>query len=106
MGGFLIAPLMPVEFTSILTATVWSFSGKVYALVFVVVGTFFRADSYTIFSGIQSFLTRASPVGAMGLSELATVAIMFAGNVCAAYLFKRVIRQKILRRLPTLYSLV
>jgi hypothetical protein len=105
LGGFLLAPIIPVEFTSILTATVWGFSGVAYAAVFTVIGTFFRADSFTVYSGIQPLLERASPPDIRAWSQVITLTVMFLGNLGTAYLFKRIIRYKVLRRLPTIYSL-
>ncbi|MDA4134258.1 MAG: hypothetical protein OK441_01640 [Thaumarchaeota archaeon] len=100
MGGFLIAPFMPVEFTSILTATVWNFSGRFYALVFLVLGTFLRADSITIFSGIENMIVLSFPgFLAVGPAYLA-VGVMFFGNLAAAFLFKVAIRRAVFHRIP------
>jgi len=105
LGGFLLAPFIPVEFTSILTAMVWGFSGVAYAGVFTVIGTFFRADSFTVYSGIQPLVARASPPDIAVWSQVITLAFMFLGNLGTAYLFKRIIRYKVMRRLPTMFSL-
>jgi len=105
MGGFLLTPFIPFEFTSILTAMVWSFSGAAYAAVFAVAGTFLRPDSLTIYSGIQLLLSKAGPVEVRALSEPIAISVMFLGNLCTAYIFKAFIRHKVANRLPAIYTL-
>jgi hypothetical protein len=105
LGGFLLAPFIPVEFTSILTATVWSVSGGVYALAFLTVGTFFRLDSFSIFTGIEEILGRVLRIAPGAEAGYLTVGIMFLGNVTTAYFFKLIISSKIARRLPSTYLL-
>jgi hypothetical protein len=105
LGGFLLAPFIPVEFTSILTAMVWGFSGVAYAAVFTVIGTFFRADSFTVYSGIQPLVARAFPPDVGAWSQVITLTVMFLGNLGTAYMFKKIIRYRVMRRLPTIYSL-
>jgi hypothetical protein len=100
MGGFLIAQFIPVEFTSILSATVWSFSGRVYALVFVIAGTFFRADSITILAGIANIVSRLSPSELVSGSTYVAIAVMFVGNLAATFLFKALIRRAIFSHIP------
>jgi hypothetical protein len=100
MAGFLVFPIVPVQFTSIITAIVWSLSGGVPAIAFLVVGTFLRFDSFTILSGIGDIVARVFPsVSSIGDEELAA-AVMFVGNLATAYFFKRVLRYRILKRLP------
>jgi hypothetical protein len=100
MGGFLIAQFIPVEFTSILSATVWSFSGRVYALVFVIGGTFFRADSVFILSGIANIVGRVSPSLSASGPLYVAIATMFVGNLAAAFLFKKLIRRLVFNHIP------
>jgi hypothetical protein len=100
MAGFLVFPIVPVQFTSIITAIVWSLSGGVPAIAFLLVGTFLRFDSFTILSGIGDIVARVFPsLSPVGDQELAAV-VMFAGNLGTAYFFKRAIRHRILKRLP------
>lgn len=105
LGGLLVAPFMPVEFTSILTATVWSFSGGGYALAFLLFGTFLRLDSISVYAGVQEVLIKlfALPPGAA--SGYATIAVMFFGNVATAYLFRIIIRRKMGGRVPGFFLL-
>jgi len=97
MVAFLLLPFMPVQFTSILTAVVWIFSGTPYAMVFVVLGTF-RLDAVPIYSGIDRILTMALPTVLIGFAGWITLVFMFSGNLLSAYLFKRVLRGKFTRR--------
>lgn len=98
MTAFLMLPFMPVQFTSILTAVVWIFSGLPYAVAFVVLGTF-RVDSVPIYSGIDRILVMVLPQVLAGLSGFMTVAIMFGGNLLTAYLFKVLLFSKFAKRL-------
>lgn len=100
MGGFLIAQFIPVEFTSILTATVWSFSGRMYALGFLIAGTFLRVDSLSIFSGLEALLVRISP-GIAGVGpQYVAASVMLFGNLAVAVLFKALLRRTVLSRVP------
>ena len=103
MMAFLLLPFMPVQFTSILTAVVWIFSGTPYAMVFVVLGTF-RLDSVPIYSGIDRILAMGLPTVMFGFAGWITIAIMFSGNLLTAYLLKRVLRGKFTRRFRALAS--
>ncbi len=105
MSGFLFVPFLPLQFTSIVTAVVWIFSGTGYAMVFVVLGTFMRADSFTIFSGIQNIFNTFLPVRFDALSQVFSVATMFVGNVATAYLFQRLLKNRLSRRLTVLAHL-
>lgn len=99
MGGCLILmPLVPIQFTSLITAIVWTFSGPSYAIVFVTAGTFLQADSYTVFFGIQNIVTSLFPNYPLGVHQLITTGVMFGGNLTTAYLFKLVLHRRLLRR--------
>jgi hypothetical protein len=100
MGGFLVLPIIPVEFTSIITAVVWSVSGGLPAVVFLIAGTFFRLDSPTIFSGIAGVAGHLFPGYSTALDEAIAIAVMLAGNLATAYLFKRIVRTRLLNRIP------
>lgn len=100
MAGFLVLPVVPVEFTSIITAVVWSLSGGLPALVFLVAGTFLRVDSVTIFSGIEQIVGHLFPGLPTLVDEGLSVAVMFAGNLGTAYMFKRLVRNRLISRLP------
>jgi hypothetical protein len=99
MLGFLILPFMPVQFTSILTAVVWIFSGPLYAVVFTILGTFFRQDSFPIFTGIQHILNLVVPGNVLAFSAPITVSFMFLGNLATAYLFKSVFVGRVTKRI-------
>lgn len=105
MGGFLLLPVLPVQFTSVITAIVWSFAGPLPAAVFLLSGTFLHVDSMPIFSGLQDVVARIlpslSPVG----DQAGAVASMLVGNLVTAYLFKLFVKKRILSRLPTSYRL-
>jgi hypothetical protein len=100
MGTFLFLPVMPTEFTSFVTAFVWIFSGAYYAMAFVAVGTFFRIDSVAVFSGIQGVLESTLPPSLTSLDQVITIGVMFTGNLASAYLFRSLLRRKVLSRLP------
>jgi hypothetical protein len=106
MGGFLLAPFMPVESTSILTAMVWSFSGKAYAVVFAVLGTFVRFDSGIVYTAIQTLTTKAAPSDFGGWTQPITLSVMLGINLCAAFLFMKIIRHSVAKRLPTIYTMI
>jgi hypothetical protein len=97
MLGFLMLPFTPVQFTSMLTAVVWIFSGMQYAVVFTVLGTF-RLDSFPIFNGIQDMVQIFAP-SVTPFSSTITVLVMFFGNFATAYLFKRLFVGKLVSRL-------
>jgi hypothetical protein len=90
-------PFTPVQFTSILTAVVWIFSGIQYAVIFTVLGTF-RFDSFPIYNGIQEIIEIFAP-SMTPLSGTVTVLVMFFGNLVTAYLFKRLFVGKLMSRL-------
>jgi hypothetical protein len=94
---------MPIQFTSMITALVWTFSGRVYAMLFVVAGTFLRMDSLPILSGIQNIVSKVLPNGSPELTQSVTMCLMFAGNVCSAYLFKRILEHRFANRLPVVF---
>jgi hypothetical protein len=98
MLGFLMIPFMPVQFTSILTAVVWIFSGIQYALLFTFLGTF-RFDSIPIFTGIQNILRAVAPSSFLPFSEPITILFMFLGNLATAYIIKRVFVAKLVSRI-------
>lgn len=100
MMGFLIVPFVPLQFTSIITAVVWTVSGPYYAIVFVIVGTFFRTDSISIYYGIQRVLGFFLPQDIAALGQWIAIPIMFFGNLATTMLFKRFLRGKLLERLP------
>ncbi|MDA4118841.1 MAG: hypothetical protein OK455_10935 [Thaumarchaeota archaeon] len=100
MGGFLVLPVIPIQFTSIITAIVWSISGVFPAMVFLVAGTFLRVDSATIFLGIQQMASRMFPSFSTTVDGEIAVLLMFVGNLATAYLFKRVVRSRLLNRIP------
>ena len=101
-----MVPVMPLQFTSVVTALVWSLSGVEFAMVFLVVGTFFHADSPSIFSGIEGLVSRVFPhIGPAGLAA-AAIATMFLGNLAAAYLFRRFVSSRVVRRVPQASSLL
>ena len=99
MLGFLLLPFMPVQFTSILTAAVWIFSGIPYAIVFTILGTF-RLDSVPIYAGINNILGLILPVSLSAFSQAIAILVMFSGNLATAYFFKRVLGGKLVNRLP------
>ena len=100
MSSFLLVPFIPIQFTSIITALVWTFSGPVYAMVFVLAGTFLRADSLPILSGIQDIVSKVLPYQSPEVAQSVTMGLMFSGNVCSAYLFKRILEHRLAKRLP------
>ncbi|MDA4117924.1 MAG: hypothetical protein OK455_06225 [Thaumarchaeota archaeon] len=89
---------MPVQFTSVLTAAVWIFSGIQYAVVFTILGTF-RLDSIPIFAGIQNILRLILPNGILPFTQSIAILIMFLGNLAAAYFFKKVLGGKMVNRI-------
>jgi len=91
-------PFMPVQFTSILTAVVWIFSGIQYAVIFTILGTF-RLDSFPIFTGIQNILRLIVPSSVLPFSQSITIAFMFLGNLATAYFFKKVFVNKLTKRI-------
>lgn len=97
MMAFLMLPFMPVQFTSVLTAVVWIFSGTPYAMAFVVLGTF-RLDSVPIYSGIDRIFVMILPTILLGFAGWLTIAFMFSGNLLTAYLFKRILWTKFTKR--------
>lgn len=101
MAGFLLLPIVPIQFTSIITAIVWSVSGPLPGLAFLIGGTFFRPDSLPILSGLQNVVGRMFPTSGVAFAEVAAVAIMFVGNLAAAYLFRKLISNKIVSRIPS-----
>src|SRR5579871_2782037 len=70
MGGFLLVPAMPVQFTSIITAIVWSLSGALPGVIFLIGGTFFRPDSLPILSGIQGITEKVLPSSGAVVAEM------------------------------------
>jgi hypothetical protein len=101
MGGFLVLPVIPIEFTSIITAVVWSLSGGIPGLVFLLAGTFLRVDSLTVFAGVTQIAERLFPSLSFGIDQYIAVGIMFTGNLASAYFFKMVIKKKLLARIPS-----
>ena len=105
MGGFLLLPVLPVQFTSVITAVVWSFAGPLPAAVFLLSGTFLHADSLPILSGLQNIVARIlpglSPIG----DQAGAVVTMLVGNLMTAYLFKLFVKKRILSRLPASYRI-
>ncbi len=100
MAGFLLLPIVPIQFTSIITAIVWSVSGPLPGVVFLIGGTFFRPDSLPILSGIQNLVGRILPASGTTFDELAAISVMFLGNLAAACVFRRLISNRIVRRIP------
>jgi hypothetical protein len=98
MLGFLMLPFMPVQFTSVLTAVVWTFSGVQYALVFTALGTF-RLDSVPIYSGIQNMVRLVVPESVLPYSQSITILFMFTANLSTAFFFKKVLRSKLVNRI-------
>jgi hypothetical protein len=98
MLGFLMLPFMPVQFTSILTAVVWIFSGTQYAVIYTILGTF-RLDSVPIFSGIQNILHLIIPHSVVPFSQSITILLMFSGNLATAYLFKKAFVGRLVKRI-------
>jgi hypothetical protein len=105
MAVFLLLPVMPVEFTSILSAVVWIFAGTPYAIIFVVLGTF-RVDSFPIYSGIVRIVAINLPPSLLSFAGSITLAIMFSGNLLTTYFFKRVLRVKFTSRFQAASPLV
>ncbi len=103
MGGFLILPVLPVQFTSVITAIVWSFAGPLPAVVFLLGGTFFHADSIPIMSGLQDIVARILPELSVPEDQVGAVTTMLLGNLVTAYLFKMFVKKRILSRLPPSY---
>jgi len=101
MGGFLVLPVVPIEFTSIITAVVWSLSGGIPALVFLVAGTFLRVDSLTVFTGVAQIAEGLFPSLSFGIDQDIAVAVMFTGNLASAVVFKMIVRKKLLARIPS-----
>ena len=101
MGGFLVLPVVPIEFTSIITAVVWSLSGGIPALVFLVAGTFLRVDSLTVFTGVAQIAEGLFPSLSFGIDQDIAVAVMFTGNLASAFVFKMIVRKKLLARIPS-----
>jgi len=98
MLGFLMLPFMPVQFTSVLTAVVWTFSGVQYALIFSALGTF-RLDSVPIYSGIQNMVRLVVPGSVLPYSQSITILFMFTANLSTAFFFKKVLRSKLVNRI-------
>ena len=101
MLGFLLMPFMPVQFTSILTAVVWAFSGAQFALIFTVLGTF-RLDSFPIFAGLQDLFHIVVPTGLVPFTQLISIAVMFLGNLATAWFFKAVLVSRLAKRIRRL----
>lgn len=100
MAGFLLLPVMPFQFTSILTAIVWSVSGVVPGMVFLVLGTFFRMDSWSIMSGLQGIVRDLAPGSSTLLDQSVALGTMFVGNLASAFLFRLVVRRSLMQRIP------
>jgi uncharacterized membrane protein YdcZ (DUF606 family) len=100
MVGFLLLPIIPIQFTSIITAIVWSLSGPLAGVVFLVAGTFFRPDSLPILSGVQNIVGRMLPGMGTDQSGAIAVVIMLLGNLASACLFRVLLKSRLVKRLP------
>jgi hypothetical protein len=98
MLGVLMLPVMPVPFTSILTAVVWVFAGAPFAVVFIILGTY-RLDAVPVYTLLQHLVVKVEPSGLAPFTLLITVSVMFLGNFAMAYLFKAIFVSRLMRRI-------
>ncbi len=105
MLAFLMLPFTPVQFTSILTAVVWTFSGVQYAVVFAIFGSF-SLESIPIYNGIKNIIEVFLPAtsGMPLLVGAAVVAVMLLGNLATAFFFKWALGNKLSQRLQSTSS--